>query len=300
MQPAVYIDVLFLLNFFINLIILYLTSVASKRNVSLLFLSLGAIIGAIYSCTMFFPSLAPLSGISGKLIFSVLLVMLTFRVIKIKNILKVTAMFYLISFALGGAVFGTLYFSRAGTALGMIVSNGELYLNLPIGILMVGILFGYGGVVVFTRLTRKNFENERVLTEAEITLGGKKVTIPALIDTGSELCEPTSGKPVIVVEIDRLKEILPEDIAGYYSGNEPEDIEKLLHIMERNKENYIFSLIPFSSLGSKNSIMLGITPERVSFVDKPRELNNCVIGICKNKLSPSGEYFALVNSDVIL
>jgi len=289
---------LFLLNFFINSIILYATSKVAKRDVSLLFLSIGAAVAALYACAMFFAPIAAItSNFIGRFIFSILLVMLTFRVVNYRLVAKLTAMFYMTSFAFGGAVFGLLYLTRASTALGMVISNGEVYLNLPIGFLMLGIGAAYAGVIVYTKIVRLKFENERALVDVKISVNGGEITTRALIDTGSALVEPVSKRPVIVVEYSVIAMLLPSEVGELYAdGGENFGCEALVDVIEKNFRKYKFCLIPFAALGEKRGMMLGITPDKVEFLGR----NECetlpVIGICADKLSPDGEFFALTHA----
>ncbi|MCL2837536.1 MAG: sigma-E processing peptidase SpoIIGA [Oscillospiraceae bacterium] len=296
MQPVIYIDVLFLLNFFINSIILYATSKVAKRDVNLLFLSLGAAIGALYACVMFLDITAITATILGRLIFSILLVMLTFRAVNWRTVAKLTAIFYMTSFAFGGTVFGILFLTRASTTLGMVVSNGEVYLNIPIGILMFGICAAYTGVVVYTKIVRRKFENERLIVDVKINIKSEEIVTKALIDTGSELVEPVSKKPVIVVEYDVLMGLLPENVADLYNHTADFDCEILVDIIESNLGDYKFCLIPFAALGTKSGMMLGIIPDKIEFLGRKQPQTSCVIGICAEKLSSDDAFFALTHA----
>ena len=298
-EPIIYIDILFLLNFFINSIILYTVSKVAKRDVGLPFLSLGAAVAALYACAMFFAPIAAItSNILGRLVFSVLLVMLTFKVANWRKVAKLAAMFYMTSFAFGGTVFGILFLTRASTALGMVISNGEVYLNIPAGLLMLGIGAAYAGVIVYTKIVQRKFENDRLIMDVKINIKGNEIITKALIDTGSELVEPISKKPVIVVEYDVLQNMLPASVANLYTHNGDFDCEILVDIIESNLGVYQFCMIPFASLGNKSGMMLGIAPDKIEFLGRGKSENetSCVIGICAQKLSPGGEFSALTHA----
>jgi len=252
------------------------------------------VFAALYACAMFFAPIAAItSNLLWRLAFSVLLVMLTFRVLHWKKVAKLTAIFYATTFIFGGTVFGLLHLTRASTALGMIVSNGEMYLNVPIGFLIVGIGAAYAGVIIYTKMVRLKFENERMIVDVKINLNGGEIVTKALIDTGSALVEPISKKPVIVVEYDIISELLPPDARNLYGVDGNFNCETLVELIENNLRSHKFCIIPFASLGSKGSLMLGITPEKVEFLGREQPEISPVIGICADKLSPEGEFFAL-------
>ena len=60
-------------------------------------------------------------------------------------------------------------------------------------------------------------------------------------------------------------------------------------------------LIPFSSLGRKNGLLLGISVDEieVEFEDITRKIENAIIGIYNDTLSSTKKYNALVGLDLI-
>jgi stage II sporulation protein GA (sporulation sigma-E factor processing peptidase) len=161
---------------------------------------------------------------------------------------------------------------------------------------MFGIGAAYAGVIVYTKIVRRNFENERVIVDVKININGGEVTTKALIDTGSELIEPVSKRPVIVVEYDVLETLLPPDAAKLYDNANDFDCEALINIIENHLHTYKFCLIPFAALGNNRGIMLGIIPDKIEFLNREQPEISPVIGVCADKLSSDGEFFALTHA----
>lgn len=84
-----------------------------------------------------------------------------------------------------------------------------------------------------------------------------KVDINAIIDTGNFLREPLTGKPVIIVEKDVLKNVIPVEIL--------ENMQEIINGTKILEEKYMskIRLIPFSALGTQN---------RTTFGNKTRKL----------------------------
>ena len=81
---------------------------------------------------------------------------------------------------------------------------------------------------------------------------GKRVEIHAIIDSGNLLKEPITGASVIVVEKEKLEKIIDKEIL--------DNLQKILSgEYEILSKEYMskFRLIPFSSLGKQNGMLLG-------------------------------------------
>ena len=65
-----------------------------------------------------------------------------------------------------------------------------------------------------TSLWGRSFRKASTRREVELTIehGGQAVSLRAFCDTGNLLRDPISGKPVVVVESDRVKAIVPPSL----------------------------------------------------------------------------------------
>ena len=89
------------------------------------------------------------------------------------------------------------------------------------------------------------------------------------------------------------KEIL-DNIESILGG----DFEK---IPEDIKNEYIpkLKIIPFSSLGKQNGMLVGIKPEKLEVINEQvEEKNNVIIGIYNKSLTKRGEYNALIGIEL--
>lgn len=130
-----------------------------------------------------------------------------------------------------------------------------------------------------------------------LDINGKKVNIHAIIDSGNLLKDPITGASVIVVERAKLEEIIEKEI-----------LDNLQNILAGNykgldKEEYIskFRLIPFSSLGKQNGMLIGFKPDfaEVEIDGINRKLENIVIGIYEKSITKNHEYTGLVGLDIL-
>ncbi len=269
-KPVVYIDMLFLLNFLMNSVTLYASSMFLRKRLGILKLALTASFSALYSSVMFFPQLSFLYSAAFKSIFLILIAWLAFPSKKFKEILKSSAVFLTVNLIFGGAVFALIFATDFGTAVGSVVSNGEIYLNLSFGTLLASTIPAYITICVISYIRKQNIKNERLTAEITLSLGGKMTTFKALCDTGCTLCDPISGAPAIIIS---------RQIADKISDNLP-------------PERY--RIIPFSTIDNEKSFMDGFIPDKISVGGT--DIYHCVIAVTENKIL---DYEAIFNPDLM-
>ena len=135
--------------------------------------------------------------------------------------------------------------------------------------------------------------------DLEIKINNKIVKAKAMIDTGNYLKEPITNIPVIVIEHTLLYECIPKQILNNLDNIIGGDFKE---IPQEIKEIYIskLKLIPYSSLGKQNGMLLGIKPEYVKILTEEKEKKiNAIIGIYNKSLTKRGEYRALIGVECI-
>ena len=129
--------------------------------------------------------------------------------------------------------------------------------------------------------------------EIQIKHQGKEVRLKALIDSGNLLKDPISQLPVIIVEKEKLKELVDIHLL--------ENMDSILK-GEWLAENYDsrlqqnFVIIPFRSLGNDHGLLIGFKPDKLELqVEDGYFKKEAIIGIYPGSLSgKSGEYQAII------
>lgn len=194
---TVYIDSLFMTNFFMDSVIFFIAGIISLRQTSAVRILAASALSALYGSLMFFPRLGFMYGAALKILISLLLVMLAYGK---KRYIKSLISFWAVSAALGGAILALSVFSGFGISMRSTVSNGVIYLNINPLILTVGSVFIYIIMELYKRMNIKNFTASRIRIPLKITYMGRSFNLTGLIDTGCELTEPLGGKPVIIAD----------------------------------------------------------------------------------------------------
>lgn len=122
---------------------------------------------------------------------------------------------------------------------------------------------------------------------------GEEQNVKAMIDTGNLLKDPITNSPVIIIEKSSLNNILPEKIL--------ENSQKIINGEYEFSEEYLkyaskFRVLPFSSLGKQNGMLLGFKVDKVKAEINDEEIirDDVIVGIYDKKLSNKGQYQCLI------
>lgn len=165
----------------------------------------------------------------------------------------------------------------------------------PIKIVLVGGIVGFIIITTAFKNIKGKFTKKDMFCSIKIIINSKSAYTEAIIDTGNFLKEPISKVPVIVVE----KQVLSELIPNYILDN----LDKIINGENVKLDEYIskIRLIPFSSLGRENGILLGIKVDKVLIEteEKTSILDNIIVGIYNGVLSKTGKYRALIGIELL-
>lgn len=146
------------------------------------------------------------------------------------------------------------------------------------------------------KLIKNRLKKSEMFCNVEIMYNQKNIKIRAIIDSGNLLKDPITGSSVIVVERKKLAEMIDNKIldnleniiSGEYEILDGEYISK-------------FRLIPFSSLGKQNGMLLGFKPDWVliDFDDIQRKMEKVIIAIYDKDITKNGEYAGIVGLEIL-
>lgn len=290
---VVYADLLFFENLLANCFILKLTSMMSGFPATLWRILLSSSVGALYAVFAVILHTNPLiASLPAKILISMLMVLMAFRVRSAGDFLKRWGIMLLVAFMLGGCTYalsgifggsvltygGLMYFSPHGVLKAFIFAACLcIILVRPIGMVLSGKAIREGSIVL-----------------VNVMLGKRSAKFNALIDTGNSLVDPLTGYPVIIVEAESVKNIVPPEIYDLLVSNRIPDSRMDLNISPAWKSRMHF--IPFKSIGKENGILAGFRPDSIKVLhgNSFKEIKNAIIGICGMKLSNNSRYTALL------
>lgn len=294
---TIYIDIVLIENLIMNYIILFTTAVVLKIKVNHIRLILASLLGAGYSIIAYMGIIKVYSSIILKIILSVLIIYIAFNPQNIKKMCKDLLLFYLVSFVFGGAAFALIYIIKPQNIL---MKNGLFLGTYTLKTVMLGAVVAFCIIIGTFAIIKNKISKKDMFCEIEILINQKKIKTKAMIDTGNMLKEPITNVPVIVVEHILLYSCMPKEILNNLKEIMGGDFKNIPCDIQ---EKYIskLKLIPFSSLGKQNGMLIGIRTEYVKVItDEQEKINkNVIIGIYEKSLTKKGEYQALIGIELL-
>ena len=295
---TVYLDIILIENLCMNYIILFATGYIMKLKIKHLRIILSSLIGGIYAIISYMDIIPVYSTLIAKVILSISMVYIAYYPKNIKLCLKELLLFYLVSFVFGGCAFALLYIIKPQNIL---MKNGVYIGTYPIKVAIIGALVGFILTYLAFRLIKGKITKKSVFYEVTIFFKDKTVEVTAMVDTGNLLKDPISQMPVVLVQKNKLCEIIPKNIL--------DNIENMLgggdnlQITEKERNEYFskFKIIPFKSIGKQNGMLVGFKADKlqIDINDDVEEIKNIIIGIYNGRFSKSEKYSALIGLDIL-
>ena len=220
------------------------------------------------------------------------MVLISFGDYKIKKILRELMFFYLTSFTFGGIAFMLLFFINPNN---LIIEDNHLVGTYPLKVTVLAGGFGFIVITIIANIIKSNLSKRSMICDLEIFYKGKYKKIKSMLDTGNLLKEPISKTDVVIVEKESLEGMISNDI-----------LKNIKHILKGkwiesdNVHSYKFKLIPFSSLGNENGLLIGFKPDYIKIYGEEECIRkNVLIGIYDGKLSRSNSYTSLIGLDIL-
>ncbi len=245
----VYIDLVLVLNFLIDLVLLITTSYVLKRNVKSSRLILGASIGSLTTLFLFI-KVGSLELFLLKVVISILMTVATFSYRNIKYTLKNMSYLYIVSIILGGFIyFLNIQFSYKN--IGILFKNYGLSINY-VFILLFSPLILY----LYTKQIKELKNNYADYYKVDIYLNNYLIKVNAFLDTGNKLTDPYLKRPVIILNKKKL----------IYDINEFQMVLVPYRTISESKvlDCIVASKVDIKGIGSKNNVLIGLMEDNIN------------------------------------
>lgn len=211
---VIYADVLFVVNFFITYLLLKLTNLLLKESTGVVRLLSAAAFGGLYSQVIFIDELNVLVTAIGKIIASMIIVLISFKFKRITKYLKAVCIFYFSNMIFLGIIIAIiLLFKPNGIAL----KNSVVYFDLSAKVLIVSAAVAYLISVLIIKLYNKTIASSE-LYRLSVSKNGNTYNLYAFVDSGNKLKEPFSDYPVIIADKNKIcnctERVIPYNTVG--------------------------------------------------------------------------------------
>jgi len=291
---TLYIDLILLENVIMNYIIILTTGMVCRANIKQLRIILSSLLGAVYAIIIYILKFKIYTNQITKVIVSICMVYVAFNSNNIKVMIKQLLIFYLTSFCFGGVAYYLLYNINPNLIKNI---NGVFVGSYPIKIAILGGILGFFIINISFKIIKNKLTKKDMLYDVDIYYKEEKSSIKVILDTGNLLTDPITNIPVLIVEDKKLTNIIPQNILDNINniilGNTLEEINEDIKIR--------CSIIPFSSIGKKNGIIIGFRPDYIKiYTDTGEEIRKkVIIGIYNNKITKNGLYSGLIGLNLL-
>lgn len=280
----IYADQMFVENFIMNYIILYMTAKFCGIDFKWYKLSIGSTIGALYVILSYVFLFYNEPLIIAKILLSVAIVYFSFFPKRLKIFIRILLYFYSITFFIGGVSFGLAYFFNVVT----VKEGGILYVEeFPVILVAIGSCFSYIlGKYILSFIKQRKRLNQFVY-KVEVKIFGKQMEFKALYDSGHNVKEPFTNYPVIIVEGEVVRDVISKEVYEKIK-NGSEEIEEKIKSKVR--------IIPISTVSSDREVLVGFKTDECYVYENEEKIavKNVIIAICDKRISKDGKFVGLI------
>lgn len=287
---AVYVDLLFMVNFSLNAWALWATARLAGIRRRRGGLSLASLCGTIYA----FGSLTPWASFFAhplsKLVLALLMIFLTFRPQVPGKMLNLLAWFLLVCFATAGMTLGLYAFLLDKNPRGAMLAWGDL----PLWVLGLALLVLYGTGGRFLGSIENRLVHVANSAHLRAYLDGVELELEALVDSGNQLVEPLTGRPVVVVALSAISHLLPPDIVALSRSNAI--WEAKLDELATTALVQRLHFVPFHAVANDSGVLLGVRVDclEITCHGRTQQVRGITLAISPVSLSSNNDYQALV------
>lgn len=245
----VYGDVLFLINFSMDFLVLFCTAKILHIKHKPFLLILSSVLGGVYAVAALFIENSVISIICNTAC-AALMCFIAYPRLRGFAFLKCAALFFGLSLLSGGGITAAyVLLSKLGRGISVNSAAAPILSDIPLGTFCVlGLLSAAASYI-----TGKIFNRQSAKKEVSVIIVGKRgqATLRCLSDSGALLREPVSGSPVIITSLECVRCCVDDEL---YEALSCTDMSKAADGLR---------IIPSSSVGG-GKLLCGFLPERVS------------------------------------
>lgn len=310
MYLEIYPDIIFIINFAIDFILLLLLKIICKKSASTGRLLLAAAAGGLIAMVV---GVFPWMNVVIRFLIlnvssSVIMLLLAYGISGRADFVRQFISLYLLTYFLGGFINSIYYHSSFRIKLirlGSLISS-NLTLKAVTLCLAIACSTFFLGLWLFRMANSKRHST----LDTELILGDMKVSTKGLVDTGNCLYDPVFRKPVIIIERMLLMDLMPADqyerliainnlIAE--KGQESVNLELPASYEQMDALPFKLRFIPYRSVGRQNGLLLGLVLDKVLVRQGKEAICNekVTAAICDDMLSVCNDYHVILHKELL-
>lgn len=296
----IYVDVIWLLNFLFDMMLIMLTLILAKESTSKKRIIFGSFVASvIVPISIYFPD-SFFTSVVGKILYSILIIVCVCRYRSKYQLFRLLLLFYFVTFTIGGGLIAIHFMLESPFGVS---SNGILTFNNgfgdPVSWLFVVVCFPI--VWHFTKRSMDKHAVEKIrydqLCPITLIINNESFSTTGYIDSGNQLVDPLTKSPVVICDEFFLKK--------WFSEDEWKAMKKACDLLDFDaipkKWEGRIHIVPFHGVDGKSSYMLAIKPDKINILYDQEEIitNKLLIGIQFSDLTKDQRYHCLLHPQII-
>ena len=247
-KMKIYIDLVLVLNFLFDLILLLTVSYVLKRNVNNYRIILGAFIGSL-STLLLFININNIELFLFKVILAIMMIIISFGYYNIRYTLKNISYLYIVSIILGGFLyFLNITFSYKNQ--GLVFYHNGLSINFIFLIIISPVI-----LYLYTKQIKELKYKYTNYYKVDIYINNYIIKTNAYLDTGNTLVDPYLKRPVLILN----KKKMIYDINEFKMVLVPYKTISDTGILKC----FIADFIYVKGLGRKENVLIALSTEEI-------------------------------------
>lgn len=290
METVLYGDILFIINFSMDFLTLFVTGKILHLKTSIASMLLASSVGAVYAIASVMLEGAVIFSLMINVAVSFLMCYITFRT----RILRCTALFYSTGLVLGGALTASfVLLSRIEGRSSYLANGGTVVLsgNIPLGWMAVITLITCAAAILSGRFaSARKFASE---VSIKVEDGGRSTVLRGMTDSGNLLKDPFEGMPVIVAGRDTLLSFVPAELSSYFTSGDLRAADNLNISLVRK-----IRIIPATVASGERVLFMAFIPDSIEINGIQRRA--CIAADFRNESNRDFAGFDAIVPNVLL
>lgn len=297
---TIYLDAIWTLNFILDMMLLMLTQALAKDHTGKKRIMFGAFVASLLvPISLYFPNTF-ITTFYGKFIYSILIILCSFKFMSIYRTIKLLLLFYFTTFAIGGGLVA-LHFLFQNPM--MLSRSGLITFNNGFGdpVSLIFILIAFPIIWLFTKRRMDKHAVDKIryneMYPVTIQMNQESYSTTGYIDSGNQLVDPITKQPVIICDEIFLKQWFSDDEWEKLAEAHKElNYHKIPETWEKN-----IHIIPYQGVEGTSNFLMAIRPEKlIIYYGQERIITHKVlIGIQFARLTKDGAYHCLLQPQII-
>lgn len=297
---TIYLDAVWLLNFGIDLLLIWLTAIVLKRDVIKWRLIVAGLIGSSIVLLLFTPIANIVSHPIIKVFFSMMIVLTAFGFKRFRYFFQNLLTFYFVTFVIGGGMVALHFLFQSNVEINnQIVMTSTTGFGHPISWGFV--LLGFPLLWLFSKFRFNDIETKKIqydqIVDVTIEIENISLSLQGLIDSGNQLYDPLTKTPVMIMDTFQISDEFPHE----------------LHMLSKDPESYVeatdilpwqhrIRLIPYRGVGMDHQFLLAVKPDKVliHYNNEFIVVKHILVGLNPHPLSSDGDYQCILHPKMLM